>query len=165
MGEQETCPGWDLKAGEAAEEELEMARAWLYDQDLTMDYNGKELPPEWALCRYRALYKCQFGDTVDEAAQACLLAPFATLGGQACGHPDGHRAGLGPKVPLPSGPHQCRAHPGEAPPPAPRGGSLAGCTPGQTGGQGRDWPDFARGVAAMHYTIAHLVPGIQSGQP
>ena len=33
-----------------------------------MDNNGKELPPKRALCRYRALSKCQFGDTVDEAA-------------------------------------------------------------------------------------------------
>ena len=45
-GEQETHLGWDLKAGEPAEEELEMVRAWLHDQDLMMDYNGKELPPE-----------------------------------------------------------------------------------------------------------------------
>ena len=47
------------------------------------------------------------------------------------------------------------------PPPLPRGGSLAGCTPGQTGGQGSHWPDFARGVAAMRYAITpspgHLV--------
>ena len=38
-----------------------------------MDDNGKELPPEWALCRYRALSKCQFGDTVDEAARRAFL--------------------------------------------------------------------------------------------
>ena len=50
-----------------------MARAWLRDRDLTMDDNGKELPPEWALCRYRALSKCQFGDTVDEAAWRTFL--------------------------------------------------------------------------------------------
>ena len=73
MGKQETHPGWDLKAGELVEEELEMARAWLHDRDLMMDYNGKELPPEWALCRYRALSKCQFGDTVDEAAHGAFL--------------------------------------------------------------------------------------------
>ena len=58
MGEQETRPGWDLKAGELAEEELEMAWAWLCDRGLLMDYNGKELPLEWALCRYWALSKC-----------------------------------------------------------------------------------------------------------
>ena len=44
MGEQETHPGWDLKVGKPAEEELEMAWAWLHDQGLLMDYNGKELP-------------------------------------------------------------------------------------------------------------------------
>ena len=67
MGEQETRPGWDLKAGELVEEELETTRAWLHDQGLLMDYNGKELPLEWALCRYQALFKYKFGDTVDEA--------------------------------------------------------------------------------------------------
>ena len=61
---------------------------------------------------------------------------------------------LGPKVPLPSGPHQCRAHPGEAGLPAPRGGSLAGRIPGQTGGQGSDWPYFARGAAMVCYATA-----------
>ena len=69
--------------------------------------------------------------------------------------------GLGPKVPLSSGCHQCHAHLGKAALPAPRGGSLAGRTPGQTGGQGSNWPDFARGVAVMRYAIApspgHLV--------
>ena len=69
--------------------------------------------------------------------------------------------GLGPEVPLPSGPYQRCAHPGEASPPVPRGGSLAGCIPGRTGGQGRYWPDFARGVAAMCYAVTpspgHLV--------
>ena len=38
-----------------------------------MDYNGKKLPPEWALCRYQALSKCQFGDTVDEATWRAFL--------------------------------------------------------------------------------------------
>ena len=56
-----------------AEEELETARAWLHDRDLMMDDNGKELPPERALCRYRALSKCQFGDTVGEAARHAFL--------------------------------------------------------------------------------------------
>ena len=60
---------------------------------------------------------------------ARLLVPFAALGGQACGCPDRYQVGLGPKVPLPSGPHQCHAHPGKATVPAPRGGSLAGYTP------------------------------------
>ena len=72
-GKQETCPGWDLKAGEPAEEELEMAWAWFHGRDLMMDYNCKELPPEWALHRYRALFKCQFGDTVGEAAWCAFL--------------------------------------------------------------------------------------------
>ena len=41
--------------------------------DLLMDYNGKELPLEWDLCRYQALSKCQFGDTVDEATRRAFL--------------------------------------------------------------------------------------------
>ena len=47
-----TQPGWDPKADKPAEEELETAWAWLCNQDLLDDYNGKELPPEWALCRF-----------------------------------------------------------------------------------------------------------------
>ena len=50
-----------------------MVRAWLCDRDLMMNDNGKELPPERALCRYRALSKCQFGDTVGEAAWRAFL--------------------------------------------------------------------------------------------
>ena len=50
-----------------------MAWAWICDQDLTIDNNGKEIPPERALHRYRALSKCQFGDTVDEAAWHAFL--------------------------------------------------------------------------------------------
>ena len=73
MGEQGTCPGRDLKVGKPAKEELEMAWAWLHAQGLLIDYNGKELPPEWALCRYSALSKCQFGDTVDKAAWCTFL--------------------------------------------------------------------------------------------
>ena len=56
-----------------------MAQAWLRDRDLTMDDKGKELPPERALCRYRALSKCQFGDTIGEAARRaflCRLLPY-----------------------------------------------------------------------------------------
>ena len=56
-----------------------MARAWLHDRNLTIDDKGKELPPEWALCSYRALSKCQFGDTVGEAARCaflCRLLPY-----------------------------------------------------------------------------------------
>ena len=53
--------------------------------------------------------------------------------------------------------------------PAPRGGSLAGCTPGQTGGQRSYWPNFTRGAAAMCYTIApspgHLVWAAILGVP
>ena len=60
--------------GEPAEEELETARAWLRDRDLMLDYNGKELPPERALYRYRSLSKCQFGDTVDEATRCAFLS-------------------------------------------------------------------------------------------
>ena len=44
-----------------------------------MDHNGKKLPLEWALCRYRALSKCHFGDTVDKAtwcAFFCRLLPW-----------------------------------------------------------------------------------------
>ena len=80
--------------------------------------------------------------------------PFTTVRRLACGRPDGYRAGLGPEVPLLSGPHQRRTHPSEAAPPAPRGGSLDGRTPGRTGGQGRYWPDFTRGAATLCYTAA-----------
>ena len=56
-----------------------MAQAWLRNRDLMMDANSKELPPEQAVHRYWALSKCQFGDTVDEAAQhafLCRLLPW-----------------------------------------------------------------------------------------
>ena len=42
-------PGRNQKVDDPAEEELETAWAWLCDQNLTMNDNGKELPPEWAL--------------------------------------------------------------------------------------------------------------------
>ena len=83
-----------------------------------------------------------------------LFAPFTALGGQACGHSDTYQVGLGPKVPLLCGPHQHSAHPGKAAPLVPRGGSLAGCKPGCTGGQRSYWPNFARGVAMMCHAIA-----------
>ena len=38
-----------------------------------MDDNGKELPLDRALCRYWALSKFQFGDTVDEATWRAFL--------------------------------------------------------------------------------------------
>ena len=41
-----------------------------------MDDNGKELPPKWALCRYRALSNCQFSNTVGEAAWRTFLHCF-----------------------------------------------------------------------------------------
>ena len=50
-----------------AEEELKMAWAWLHDWHLPDNPNGKGLPPEWALCRFQVLSKCQFVDTVGEA--------------------------------------------------------------------------------------------------
>ena len=53
-----TQPGQDPKVDEPAEEELEMAQAWLHDRDLLDDQNGKELPPVWALHRFGALSKC-----------------------------------------------------------------------------------------------------------
>ena len=38
-----------------------------------MNDKGKELPPKWALRRYRALCKCQFGDIVGEAVRRAFL--------------------------------------------------------------------------------------------
>ena len=61
---------------EPAEEDLEMARAWLCDQDLLDDHNSKELPLKQDLCRFRALSKYQFGDTVDEAIWRAFLCHF-----------------------------------------------------------------------------------------
>ena len=48
-GELKTQPGRDPKVGKLVEEELKMVWAWLYNRDLLMDHNGKELPLEWAL--------------------------------------------------------------------------------------------------------------------
>ena len=79
LAKPKTCPGWDPKVGGLTEEEPETAQAWLCDRDLLKDHNGKELPVEWALCRFWALFKCQFGDTVDEAtwcAFLCSLLPW-----------------------------------------------------------------------------------------
>ena len=39
-------PGRDPWAAKMVKEELEMARAWLHDQDLLDNPNGKELPSE-----------------------------------------------------------------------------------------------------------------------
>ena len=119
--------GRDPQAVEPAEEELEMAWAWLHDWGLLDDHNGRDLHLERALHRFRVLSKCQFGDTVDETAWHAFLCHL--LWGQSCSCPDGLPVGLGPKVPLQSGPHQYSANMGEVTPPAPRGGSLAGCPP------------------------------------
>ena len=126
MGEQETRPGWDLKAGKPAEEEQEMARAWLRDQGLLIDYNGKELPQEWALYRYQALSKCQFGDTVGEATQRAFLCHLIPWEEKLAAIQMDIGWVWDPKY------HYCldltNAVPIWAKPP--RGGSLAGCTPG-----------------------------------
>ena len=50
-----------------------MALAWLYDQELLDDHIGMELSLEWGLCRFWAISKCQFGDTVDETTQCAIL--------------------------------------------------------------------------------------------
>ena len=42
-------------------------------RNLLDDHNSKELSLEWALHRFWALSKCQFGDTVDEATQCAFL--------------------------------------------------------------------------------------------
>ena len=55
------------------EEELEMVRTWLYNRDLLDDPNGKELPPVQALCRFQALSKCQFRDTIVRTTQCTFL--------------------------------------------------------------------------------------------
>ena len=57
----------------AAEEELEIVLAWLHDQDLLDDPDSKGLPLERVICRFWALSKCQFGDTVDEATLHTFL--------------------------------------------------------------------------------------------
>ena len=55
------------------EQELEMTLAWLYDRNLLDDPNSKELPPDRALCRFQALSKYQFGDTIGEAIWHAFL--------------------------------------------------------------------------------------------
>ena len=70
---QADSPGWDPHAAELAEEELEMALAWLYNRELLDDHNGKVLTLEWALYSFWVLSKCQFGYTVDEAAWHAFL--------------------------------------------------------------------------------------------
>ena len=56
-----------------AKDKLEMVWAWLCDQDLLDNPNGKELPPNCALHRLQALSKCQFRDTVGEAMGRAFL--------------------------------------------------------------------------------------------
>ena len=69
-----TQPGQDPKLAEPAKEELKMAKAWLCNQFFLLDdHNGKEIPLEWALCRFQALSKGQFGDTVDKATWRTFL--------------------------------------------------------------------------------------------
>ena len=50
-----------------------MAQTWLHNQDLLENPNSKELPPDQAFNRFWALYKCQFGETVGEAAWHAFL--------------------------------------------------------------------------------------------
>ena len=92
---------------------------------------------------------------------ARLLAPFATLGGQACSHPDGHGWVWDPKY------HYCldltNAVPIWAKPPRlrPEEEAWLDVHLDELVAKGSDWPDFARGVATMCYAIApsprHLV--------
>ena len=49
-------------------------QVWLYNQDLLVGANGKDLPPEWAVHRFWAISKCQFGNTVGEAVQIFFSA-------------------------------------------------------------------------------------------
>ena len=78
--------------------------------------NGKGLPLELALYRFWALSKCQFGDTVGEAMWRTFLCTACCPVRISLQPSNGHWAGLGPKIPLPSGPHQYSAHPGESHP-------------------------------------------------
>ena len=55
------------------EQELETMRTWLHNWDLLDDPNGKELPLEFALSRFWALSKCQFGDTVGQTTLHTFL--------------------------------------------------------------------------------------------
>ena len=60
-------------------EELEILKAWLCDQDLLVGVNSKELPPEYAACRFLTPSKYQFGETLGETEQQsflCHLVPF-----------------------------------------------------------------------------------------
>ena len=127
-GELKTQLGRDPKVGKLVEEELEMARAWLCDQDLLRDHNSKESLLNGLFPGVGHYLNASLGTQLmkPHGAPSCTIC---CLRRQACGHLDRYRVGLGPKVPRPSGPHQCRAHPGKAAPPAPRGGSLAGHTP------------------------------------
>ena len=91
--------------------------------------------------------------------------PFVTVQRLACGRPDGHRAGLGPKVPLPSGPHQCRAHPGEAAPCLrPEEEAWLDVHLDELVAKGVIGP-ILPGEQPRCVTPLLLVPGVQSGQP
>ena len=57
-------------------EELDMVLAWLYNRDLLIGTNNKDLLPEYAVCRFWALSKCQFGDTIGEDAWLAFLHCF-----------------------------------------------------------------------------------------
>ena len=52
---------------------MQIAQTWLYDWDLLDHPNGKELPPDWVLCRFWAFSKCQFRDTIGEAMRHNFL--------------------------------------------------------------------------------------------
>ena len=102
------------------------------------------------------LSKCQIRDTVDETTWHAFLHHFLPCENKlvAIQTDIRYQLGLGPKVPLLSGPQQHSAHPGKAAPPVPQGGSLAGHPPLQASGQGSDWSHLARGTAVVHYPVA-----------
>ena len=62
----------------ADDKEPEIVHAWLHDLDLLIGFNGKDLPLEQVVCRFWALSKCHFWDTVVEAIWCtflCYLVP------------------------------------------------------------------------------------------
>ena len=56
-----------------AEEDLKIGKTWLCYLHLLEKPNGKEISPEWVLCRLQPLYKCQLGVKVGEAALLAFL--------------------------------------------------------------------------------------------